>query len=376
MKKYVIFVCMMFVIAGLSIISTGVETTNLDFSLKIDESDLDPSVINANGDPVVVITSPPEGADLPHNYIVVLGYAQDLDGLVFFEWTYQSSGGSYYYNSSTLPGYTSLTFQLGVNNIQPGSHTVTVTLYDSLNNSGSDSVTVTYGMNDNPEKPNRPEGPDSGSVGIEYTYSTHSVDPNDDDIRYGWDWDGDNVVDEWTGFYESGETAEASHTWDFERIYNVKVKAEDELGKQSLFSSPLAVHISDNSAPEKPETPSGSTIGRPGVSYSYETSSVDPQGDRIYYMFDWADGTELEWVGPFGSGDDVSFSHVWGAKGSYAVKVKAKDDPNDDGDLSDGMESVWSDPLAISMPKAKTFNFFDSLFSRIPILKNLFSFLF
>ena len=52
----------------------------------------------------------------------------------------------------------------------------------------------------------------------------------------------------------------------------------------------------------------------------------------------------------------MSVSHVWAAKGTYQIKVKAKDDPNGDGDLSDGTESVWSDTLPISMPKNKAAN--------------------
>jgi hypothetical protein len=42
-------------------------------------------------------------------------------------------------------------------------------------------------------------------------------------------------------------------------------------------------------------------------------------------------------------------------QGSYSIKAKAKDDPNGDGDLSDGTESVWSDPLSVSMPKNKPY---------------------
>ena len=68
----------------------------------------------------------------------------------------------------------------------------------------------------------------------------------------------------------------------------------------------------------------------------------------MYYLFDWDDGTDSGWDGPYNSGDTVSLSHIWEAEGTYQVKVKAKDEQ--------GAESVWSDPLAVSMPKSKNFD--------------------
>ena len=56
-------------------------------------------------------------------------------------------------------------------------------------------------------------------------------------------------------------------------------------------------------------------------------------------------------MGPYNSGMGITDSHIWQTIGSYPIKIKAKDDPNGDGDLSDGLESVWSDSLPISMPK-------------------------
>jgi len=295
--------------------------------------------------------------------------------MTYMEWTYQYDG-YIHYNNETFNLAQYVNFRIQVFNLQPGTHTVTVTFYDIYNNTGSDSVTVHYGENNPPDKPNKPEGPDSGAVGIEYTYSTHSTDADDDEIRYGWDWDGDNVVDEWKDFYPSGETVNTSHIWNYEGIYNVKVKSEDDRGGQSGFSSPLAVHITSNTPPGKPSIPSGSTIGRPGISYSYSTSTIDPEGHKVYYMFDWDDGTEPEWKGSFESGSTVSFSHIWNARGTFQIKVKAKDDPNGDGDLSDGLESVWSDPLPITMPKTKSANLLGNLISKLPFLKHFFFFIF
>jgi len=369
-------ICLMLVITIFSGMSTSVETTNSKFferfEIELTPENKDVTTTNANGDPVVVITYPQDGSHLSSNYLEVLGYAMDPDDMYYVEWTYECRYGTYFDNE-TLDPAEYITFRIRIFDIPTGFHTVTVTFFDMFDNAGSDSVTVYYGINNPPEKPNRPEGPDSGAVGTEYTYSTHSTDSDGNLIRYGWDWDGDNVVDEWTGFYESGATVEEAHIWNFEGIYNVKVKAEDDEGTQSIFSTPKTVHISSNSPPTKPETPYGDSSGRPGVSYSYTTSSDDPQEHRIYYMVDWDDGTELEWVGPFDSGSIAGFSHKWEAKGTYQLKVKAIDDPNGDGDLSDGLESVWSDPLPISMPRSRSIKAFENLFVKFPFIQALFA---
>jgi hypothetical protein len=78
-----------------------------------------------------------------------------------------------------------------------------------------------------PFKPSKPDGPTSGRVGQSQTYSTSTVDPNGDDVSYGWDWNGDNVVDEWTDFNPSGATVSTSHTWNSDFTGEIKVKAKN-----------------------------------------------------------------------------------------------------------------------------------------------------
>jgi hypothetical protein len=33
--------------------------------------------------------------------------------------------------------------------------------------------------------------------------------------------------------------------------------------------------------------------------------------DEIYYLFDWGDGTDIGWLGPYDSVDTVTASHTW-----------------------------------------------------------------
>lgn len=140
----------------------------------------------------------------------------------------------------------------------------------------------------------------------------------------------------------------------------------DEYNQSS--SSPLwnfKTSIYNNSPPQKPSRPDGPPVGRPGISYTYSTSSVDSNGEPIFYKFDWDDGSFSEWIGPFNSGQTITCSHIWDAKGSYAIKVKAKD--------IYGGESFWSDPLPVSMPKILVFNqlewYIQKIIERISILE-------
>jgi hypothetical protein len=217
--------------------------------------------------------------------------------------------------------------------------------------------------NDPPSKPKNPFGPNVTTTNEAAWFSTNSSDPDDHFIKYGWDWDGDDVVDEWTTFYPSAQVINCSHKWSFAGTYNVKVKAMDEYGAQSDFSKSkrIVVVSIENSPPEKPNRPIGKTLGWRGISYSYGTQTTDPNGDLIWYLWDWDDGTNSDWIGPFESGQNCNVSHTWETKGEFQVKVKAKDES--------GEESVWSDSLPISMPMnipkilIMLFTFFEELLS-------------
>ena len=113
-----------------------------------------------------------------------------------------------------------------------------------------------------------------------------------------------------------------------------------------------------NKAPNKPSTPSGYSNGVTGDSYDYTTSTVDPEGDDVYYQFDWGEGLESEWLGPYESGSEITITHYWENNGLYFVRVKAKD--------IYGSESDWSDSLKISMPVIK-----NNVFLRNLLLKFL-----
>ncbi|MCX6664388.1 MAG: PKD domain-containing protein [Euryarchaeota archaeon] len=113
--------------------------------------------------------------------------------------------------------------------------------------------------------------------------------------------------------------------------------------------------------PNKPSTPSGQTNGKINVEYTYNTTTTDPNNDQVYYKWSWGDGNISDWLGPFTSGAIATTQHAWNTKGSYEIKVKAKD--------MHGLESDWSDPLPITMPYSYNkpiLQFLELLFQRFP----------
>jgi hypothetical protein len=137
---------------------------------------------------------------------------------------------------------------------------------------------------------------------------------------------------------------------DEERVYN-KALSEEEIWL--LYSQP------QNVPPNKPSKPSGSAKGKINIEYTYTSSTADVNGDQIYYWFDWGDGANSGWIGPYASGATASAKHKWSVKGTYQIKVKAKD--------IYGAESNWSDPLPVSMPRTISFNsLFLKLLERFP----------
>jgi len=69
----------------------------------------------------------------------------------------------------------------------------------------------------------------------------------------------------------------------------------------------------------------GPTYGRPGIEYIFCIEITDPEGDDIYYYWDWGDGTNTDWLGPYGSGEMICVSHTWSDEGLFTITVKAKD---------------------------------------------------
>ena len=108
----------------------------------------------------------------------------------------------------------------------------------------------------------------------------------------------------------------------------------------------IYVQQAQNQPPLKPSTPvGGNLILEKGTIYGFTSKTTDPNGQPIWYWFDWGDGTNSGWVGPVDSGDEGGALHAWLQNGLYEIRVKAKD-------LFDA-ESEWSDVRLGVVPKTK-----------------------
>ena len=141
----------------------------------------------------------------------------------------------------------------------------------------------------------------------------------------------------------------------YDTQYYWRIESTDNNGASTI--SPIwtfRTGITPNDPPLKPRSPDGPPYGRYLKSYTFTTSTTDPDGDSIYYRFDWDDGTISKWIGPYESGQTAAASHAWTLQGTYAIKVQAKDE--------NGEESVWSDPSSVTMPKNKFLSYYLPIF--------------
>ena len=230
------------------------------------------------------------------------------------------------------------------------------------------NFTTSSFLNNPPETPSQPSGPTLGFVYITYNYSTFSTDLDDDNVSYGWDWNGDLVVDEWSAWYGSGDNCNISHSWDTPGTYNVRVKSKDIHYAESNWSIPLTVTIiMENYPPETPKI-NGQIKGVPGVEYEFCISNtVDPDGDRIYVYWKWGDGDESGWLGPYESGEEICENHSWNETGTYTIQAKLKDE--------NGLESGWGE-LTVIMPRSRSIKIlFINLLQKHPLIFPIFKYL-
>jgi hypothetical protein len=96
-----------------------------------------------------------------------------------------------------------------------------------------------------------------------------------------------------------------------------------------------------NYPPVTPSTPKGPNAAGPGIPVDFITTTVDPDGDQLFYLWDWGDGNMTDWLGPFSSNVSTTANYTWYFNGNYSIRVKAKDSNNN--------ESNWSEAHVISI---------------------------
>ena len=107
-----------------------------------------------------------------------------------------------------------------------------------------------------------------------------------------------------------------------------------------ILCSPLMFGIISNNPPRTPIISLGSSSGIPQANYAYFTSTIDPDGDKVQYLFDWGDGTTST-IGPVDSETLSGSNHTWTKAGRYEIKAKATD--------SQGAASGWSESFNVTV---------------------------
>jgi hypothetical protein len=243
-----------------------------------------------------------------------------------------------------------------------GTYQIKVIAIDSNGSSSgwSDYLTITVIANNKPKVPINLFGPNSGYVGIVYYYFTLANDPDNDKIKYTFDW-GDGTISK-TALVNSGSVENASHNWSKAETYQVKCNTTDSKGSSSMWSKSLNVTIADNDPPDTPIMPSGPTSGLSFTAYNYATSANDPDGDHVRYVIDWGDGT-TSWTGSdfIDSGINESLFHKWSNSGTYLVKAMAMDDK--------GAISRWSNALTVNISAIRFFQRLTSGYYVLPFVR-------
>ena len=180
------------------------------------------------------------------------------------------------------------------------------------------------GANQVPNKPSTPSGETAVETGTVYDYTTITIDIDDDQVKYCFDWGDGDIT--WTGFYNSNTTATASHAWaqDF-GSYVIKVKAEDQHGAVSIWSDPLTIYVGNTDPYFKTgaSTYDADYNAEVGETLDFYARAADDEGDDVRYCWDWGDS--VEWT-IFQAQDTTNYiQHNWGTPGTYNVKVKAQD---------------------------------------------------
>lgn len=81
-------------------------------------------------------------------------------------------------------------------------------------------------------------------INTDFIFTAQTSDPDNDTLRYGFDWNNDSVIDQWVpgaGYVSSGTAQSALHQWVVAGTYSIKALAEDVNGAQSAWSVPVTV---------------------------------------------------------------------------------------------------------------------------------------
>jgi hypothetical protein len=120
----------------------------------------------------------------------------------------------------------------------------------------------------------------------------------------------------------------------------------------AAFLLSYIISCNPNGPPDTPNSPFWISGGIENEELSCGVSTTDPDGDEIAYEFDWGDGSDFTLSDYYPSGDSASENHIYTARGTYEITVRAKDNKN--------LISEWSLPLTITIDTIPFYVFISS----------------
>jgi len=155
-----------------------------------------------------------------------------------------------------------------------GDYIVRLTVIDDLGFSDTDNTSCIVSIyNNHPLKPNTPEGENEGKIGEEYTFYTVTSDPDEDQLWYKWDWGDELSI--WVGPYNSVEIVTMLHIWNEQGDYEIKVKARDIHGDESIWSVPLSITMPKQSTQQMNTPDINLTVLTEKDSYKWITEPIE-----------------------------------------------------------------------------------------------------
>jgi hypothetical protein len=189
-------------------------------------------------------------------------------------------------------------------------------------------------------------GPDEGIAGSPAgPFTACTTDPNENDgIYYGWDWDNDDEVDEWSEVYWDGDCDSRSHTWDSPGEYTFKVKARDGCHDYGEFSDPFTITITEEGPSLYSPTPEdGATNQETEIDFSWCLDyPYDLQGVKLYLFYAGTDKNNLNQQG-LPSFDEDFYLKNFDYETKYYWQIRFLDvNPDDTSDIYDDfLGPVW-----------------------------------
>ena len=142
----------------------------------------------------------------------------------------------------------------------PGSYEFSI----KLNQASSKSVVLTFPCN-TPPTPPVISGPTTGIPNSNYAYTLTSIDPQNDQIRYGIDWNMDGTADNWlpteVSYINSGTSQSSNHNWSSTGVKTFQALAQDVSGLNSNWRN-YTVTIS-NIPPTTCQDSNANNFGQP-----------------------------------------------------------------------------------------------------------------